>query len=87
MRYRERASTLELLSNVLRVILVSCLFVVLYFVLAAFISTDTESAAREIALTRPIEYFSAKQTSRKSIAARSKDNEIYKNVFHNGLER
>ncbi len=89
MRYRKaRFNFLGLISNLLRVILVSLsLFVVLYFVLAAFISTDTEKRlAREIRAYEKA-YPSISPRSKlleKSIAALEvKDNEIYRNVFHN----
>lgn len=89
MRYHKaRFNILGLLATVLRVFLVSLsLFVVLYFILATFISTDTEKRlGREI---------KAYEKAYPGIAPRTKlldesislleikDNEIYRNVFHN----
>ena len=89
MRYRKaRFNVLGLLLNVLKVFLVSVsLFTVLYFILATFISTDTEKRlAREIRayekaypLIGPKNKLLAESISLLEI----KDNEIYGNVFRN----
>lgn len=89
MRYRKaRFDFIGLLGVLLRAFIVSLtLFVVLYFIFATFISSDTEKRlAREIrAYEKAYPDISPRsKLLEKSIAALEvKDNEIYKNVFHN----
>lgn len=89
MRYRKaRVNVLGFLGTVLKVVLVSLsLFIVLYFILATFLSTDTEKRlAREI---RAYEKAWQAIPERDRLLDESisllenKDNSIYRNVFHN----
>ena len=89
MRYRKaRFNVLGLLGTVLKVVIVSLsLFTVLYFLVATFVSTDTEKRlAREI---RACEKAWAAIPERDRLLEESvamledKDNSIYRNVFHN----
>lgn len=89
MRYKSAGFDFAaLLSTVLRILLVSLsLFVVLYFILASVLSTDTEKRlAREIrAYEKAFPSIPGRTTLlEESISALEvKDNDIYTNVFHN----
>lgn len=78
---------LGLLGNALKVLLVSLsLFIVLYFILAAFLSTDTEKRLRREIRAYEKSYAGLMEKERllgESIAAlETKDDEIYRFVFH-----
>lgn len=89
MRYLKAGfNVLGFLGGVLRVLLVSLtLFIILYFILATFLSTDTEKRLRrEIKAYEQLYPGLAPREDilRKSIAAlETKDNGIYRTVFHN----
>jgi len=89
MRYRKaRVNVLGFLGTVLKVVIVSVsLFTVLYFILATFLSTDTEKRlAREIrAYEKAWQDFPERdRLLDESISLlENKDDAIYRNVFHN----
>lgn len=79
---------LGLLGNVLKVLLVSLsLFIIFYFVLAAFLSTDTEKRLRREIRAYEKNYGELLEKERllgESISAlETKDDDIYRFVFHN----